>query len=192
MARAATPDDLYRFRIPTDPNLSPDGRLVAFTVQTPSPKRDGYRHAIWVVPTDGSVPARQMTIGQKHDLHPRFAPDGRTLAFLSDRRMAVEEPLEGVKEGDREDQVQVHLLPIDGGEARRLTDLPRGVDDFVWAPDGNRLVVATTSRAATMRGRCPSPPAGPATTRRATPVGLPVPRPPQLLVQRSRLHRRPG
>jgi dipeptidyl aminopeptidase/acylaminoacyl peptidase len=51
---------------------------------------------------------------------------------------------------DREDATQVHLLPLDGGEARRLTDLPRGVEGFEWSPDGTRLVVRSASRAATL------------------------------------------
>ena len=147
MTRPARPEDLYRLSIATDPRLSPDGRWVAFTVQRPSQKRDGYRHAIWLVPADGSAPPRQVTIGAKHDRHPRFSPDGTQLAFLSDRRTLVEdEP--GASE-DREDGVQVYVLPIDGGEARRVTDLPRGVDGFVWSPDGRRLAVLSASRGAT-------------------------------------------
>jgi dipeptidyl aminopeptidase/acylaminoacyl peptidase len=144
------PEDLVRLRIATDPRLSPDGSRVAFTVQTVAPRHDGYRHAVWCVPADGSAPARQMTIGSRHDRHPRFSPDGATLAFLSDRRLRVEDEPEAPRnEKDREDATQVHLLPLDGGEARRLTDLPRGVSDFSWAPDGRRLVVLTASRAAT-------------------------------------------
>jgi dipeptidyl aminopeptidase/acylaminoacyl peptidase len=148
MPRPASPDDLYRLRNPLDPQLSPDGRLVVFSLKTVAPTYDGYRHALWLVPADGSSPPRQITIGAKHDRHPRFSPDGRTIAFLSDRRSAIEEPPEGVKPTEREDAIQVHLLPIDGGEARRLTDLPRGVDGFAWSPDGRRLVVTTSSHAA--------------------------------------------
>jgi len=147
MIRPATPEDLYRFRIPTDPQLSPDGALVAVTVQSAAPGRDGYRHAAWLVPADGSAAPRQATIGARHDTHPRFSPDGATLAFLSDRRPLLEEEPEAPK--DREDGTQVHLLPLAGGEARRLTDLPRGVDDFAWSPDGRSLVVRTTSFGAT-------------------------------------------
>src|SRR6185369_3392086 len=81
----------------------------------------------------------------------RFSPDGRTLGFLSDRRPLVEDepdrtPVDGA---EREDETQVHLLPLDGGEARRLTDLPRGVDRFEWSPDGTRLVVVSASVGAT-------------------------------------------
>ncbi len=145
--RAARPDDLYAFRIATDPRLSPGGDRVVFTVESVAPSKDGYRRALWTVPTDGSAPARQLTIGHKQDRQPRFAPDGRTLAFLSDRRLAVEEQ-PGAPD-DREDVVQVHLLPLDGpGEARRLTDLPRGVEGFAWSPDGARLAVLSASLAA--------------------------------------------
>jgi dipeptidyl aminopeptidase/acylaminoacyl peptidase len=149
MPRPPRPEDLYRLRIPTEPRLSADGKLIAFTVQTVAPTRDGYRQALWLVPTDGKVPARQLTIGSKHDRHPRFSPDGRTIAFLSDRRLVVEEEPKAPKPEDREDGTQVYLLPLDGGEARRLTDLPRGVDWFEWSPDGSRLVVGSTSLATT-------------------------------------------
>jgi len=147
MSRPPQPEDLYRFRIPTDPNLSPDGELVAFTIQTAAPVRDGYRHAIWLAPVDGSAPPRQVTLGVRSDTHPRFSPDGRTLAFLSDRRPVTEEEPDAPK--DREDGTQVHLLPLDAGEARRLTDLPRGVDGFAFSPDGRSLVVRSASHAPT-------------------------------------------
>jgi len=152
MPRPPKPEDLSRLRVPTEPRLSPDGKLVAFTVQAAAPGHDGYRHAIWLAPTDGSKPARQVTLGSKHDRLPRFSPDGRTLAFLSDRRLGVEEEPDAPKDPkEREDGVQVHLLPLDGGEARRLTDLPRGVEGFEWAPDGRQIVVSTSSSGATRK-----------------------------------------
>jgi acylaminoacyl-peptidase len=143
---------MYRFRIASEPHLSPDGRLIAATVQTVATGFDGYRTAIWLVPTDGGE-ARQVTLGARHDHHPRFSPDGQTLAFVSDRRSLIEDEPVGSeakeREKDREDRVQVHLLPLGGGEARRLTDLPRGVEAFEWAPDASRLVVVTASHGAT-------------------------------------------
>ena len=165
MARIPSPDDYYQFRIPTDPELSPDGNRIAFTVQTVATARDGYRNALWSAPFDGSSPAEALTIGSRHDTTPRFAPDSRSLAFLSDRRLAVEEEPAAAK--DREDGVQVYLLPLDRpGEARRLTDLPRGVEDFDWSPDGRRLAIVSSSHGATQaedarrRGR-PARPPGP-------------------------------
>jgi dipeptidyl aminopeptidase/acylaminoacyl peptidase len=149
MARVPRPDDYYRFRIPTDPQLAPGGDRIAFTVQTVAAARDGYRHAIWSAPFDGSRPAEPLTLGSKHDTSPRFAPNGRSLAFLSDRRLAVED--EPAAAQDREDGVQIHLLPLDRpGEARRLTSLPRGVDEYAWSPDGARLAVVSSSHGATV------------------------------------------
>ena len=150
MTRPAHPDDLYRLAVPFDPRLSPDGRSVAFTVKRSAVGRDGYRHAIWLAPTDGSADARRLTIGARTDRHPRFSPDGRALAFISDRRVLVEEEPDRPREAkDRQDCDQVHLLPLDGGEARRLTDLPRGVEGFAWSPDGTQLAVLTSSLGAT-------------------------------------------
>jgi dipeptidyl aminopeptidase/acylaminoacyl peptidase len=149
VTRPFRPDDLYRFQIATDPRLAPDGSLAVFTVQTVAPVKDGYRHALWAVQTDGHGTARRLTIGARHDRHPRFSPDGRTLAFLSDRRMHVEEEPTAGDAKQREDGQQIHLLPLDGGEARRLTDLPRGVDTFAWSPDGQRLLVTSSSHGAT-------------------------------------------
>ena len=149
MPRPPRPADLYRMRIATEPRLSPDGRLAVVALTTSAPRHDGYRTALWLVPTNGGQP-RQLTLGLRNDHHPRFSPDGRTLAFLSDRRPIVEEePDRPSDRDDREDATQVHLLPLDGGEARRLTDLPRGVTAFEWAPDGRSMVVTSSSRAAT-------------------------------------------
>ena len=104
-------------------------------------------------------------MGRKHDRSARFSPDGRTLAFLSDRRLQVEEePTADAK--TREDGQQVHLLPLDGGEARRLTDLPRGADSIEWSPDGRWLLVTSSSHGSTrdedrkLRGKAAPPKPG--------------------------------
>ncbi len=166
--RRLAPEDLYRLRVPTAVQITPDAGSTIFVVQTANARRDAYTQAIWLAPTDGSGSARQLTIGGGHDNHPRVSPDGRWLAFLSDRREATEKHLEtdhhgpgapaGGRRGpeppssgpDREDTVQVYVLPLDGpGEAHRVTDLPRGVDSFEWSPDGRRLAVLSSSVAGT-------------------------------------------
>ena len=158
MPRPPRPEDLYRLRVATQPRLSPEGRLAVITVQTVASSFDGYRRALWLIDTAGETPPRQLTLGARHDHHGRFSPDGQTLAFVSDRRTLIEDAPGGSAGKDRngsaaagngqggkdarraEAASQIYLLPLDGGEARRLTDLPRGVESFEWSPDGTRLV----------------------------------------------------
>jgi dipeptidyl aminopeptidase/acylaminoacyl peptidase len=151
--RPPRPEDLYRLRIATEPRLSPDGRWAVVTLQTVAPTYDAYLQALWLVPTDPEADGgpRPLTIGSRNDRFARFSPDGRWLAFISDRRLQAEqEPSRPKETKDREDKDQVHLLPMAGpGEARRITDMPRGVEAFEWSPDGTRLVVVSTSHGAT-------------------------------------------
>jgi dipeptidyl aminopeptidase/acylaminoacyl peptidase len=147
-ARAPRPEDLYDLRVPTELALSPDGRFVAFSVKSVAPGKDGYRTSLWVAPADGSTPARQLTVGAKNDTAPRWSPDGRTLAFLSDRAGVLQAAGAGAKPGKaeapKEGGTQVWLLPFaDGGEARQLTDLPKDVSGLAWSPDGRRLAVVS-------------------------------------------------
>jgi dipeptidyl aminopeptidase/acylaminoacyl peptidase len=149
--RVPRPDDLYRMAIPFDARLAPDGRHVTFSVQRVGPSFDAYRQSIWIAPTEGSGSglgaARQLTLGAHRDWQARWSADGRWLTFVSDRRSLVEEE-PGVA-ADREDVVQVHRLPMDApGEARRLTDLPRGVEGYQPSPDGRWLAVRSASHAA--------------------------------------------
>ena len=117
-------DDLLTAVRVADPQVSPDGRQVAF-VRTTTDLAGGKRDAeVWIVPADGSAPPRQITRSEKTDEAPRFSPDGKTLAFISARGGAP----------------QVYLLDLAGGEPRKLTDLAAGVQDpLVFSPDGKRL-----------------------------------------------------
>ena len=164
MSRAPRPEDLIDLRVPVDLRISPDGSRVAFVVRTSAPARDGYRHALWLVPADGSAPARQLTLGRKSDSCPRWSPDGRTLAFISDRGGVLQAggagDRPGKAEAPKEGAAQVWLLPMDGGEARQLTSLPRDVSDLAWSPDGTRLCIvsAATTKAATPARAPDAPP----------------------------------
>src|SRR5918998_4079520 len=151
--RAPRPEDLYELRVPTQTDLSPDGRFVAFSVKSVAPGKDGYRSSLWVVPTDGSAPARQLTVGSKSDTTPRWSPDGRRIAFISDRGAVLQAGGGGAKAGKaeapKEGGTQAWILPFaDGGEARQLTDLPKDVEGLAWSPDGRRLAVVSGARSA--------------------------------------------
>ena len=149
-ARAPHPEDLYELRVPVDLTLSPDGRFVAFAVKAVAPGKDGYRSSLWLAPSDGSAAARQLTVGSKSDTTPRWSPDSRQIAFLSDRAAVLQAGGGGSKPGKpeapKQGGTQVWLLPFaDGGEARQLTDLPKDVVAMDWAPDGRRMAVVSSA-----------------------------------------------
>lgn len=130
-AEAARPDSLLNLHFPSDPQLSPDGRQVAFVLtrseeedpRKPDPAyaRPRLRSQIWH--SDGEQ-AAQLTRGEGSDASPRWSPDGATLAFT--RASAGAKP-------------QLYLLPLSGGEAQRITDFEHGVQDVQWSPDGQAL-----------------------------------------------------
>lgn len=121
--RYMTPEDLYNIAWVSEPEISPDGRRVAFVVTRMDAKADSYQSAIHIVDTEGGEP-RQFTAGAKRDTSPRWSPDGRWLAFLSERG---------------EDKPQLALMPADGGESRILTELPLGAGVPAWSPDSTRI-----------------------------------------------------
>jgi acylaminoacyl-peptidase len=152
MPRAPRAADLYDLRVPLEVALSPDGSRVAFVVKANNPKQDGYRLSIWLAPADGSAPARQLTLGANRETTPRWSPDGRTLAFLSDRESVLIKGGAGtdpaVSEPPKEGGTQVWLLPMDGGEPRQLSRLPRDIEEMRWSPDGKRLCVVSGATSA--------------------------------------------
>jgi dipeptidyl aminopeptidase/acylaminoacyl peptidase len=129
--RVLRPEDHLSLQGVSDPQLSPDGRKVAYVVGTVEGKSKR-RSAIWIASTDGSTAPRPFTGGPQNASAPRWSPDGRTLAFVSARPA-------GDDANKAADKAQLHLLPIEGGEARRLTSLEDGVRSCVWSPDGSKL-----------------------------------------------------
>ena len=125
--RSLQPEDIASLRTVGDPQLSPDGTLVAYTVGTMDLAKDKGASNIWLARWDGSE-NRALTFGVNKQNHSRWSPDGKTLAFLSSRT------------DEREDD-QVWLLPLAGGEAERVTEIKGGVEDFAWSPDSKRLVL---------------------------------------------------
>jgi dipeptidyl aminopeptidase/acylaminoacyl peptidase len=124
--------DLFRIKAVRDPQVSPDGKWVAYTVSTSSLAEDKSETRVWMAPTAGGEPL-PMTAAGTSAWQPRFSPDGRFLGFLAAR------PGEGEDKDDA--KAQVWLLDRRGGEAQKLTDVMQGVEAFEWAPDGRRLVL---------------------------------------------------
>lgn len=128
-----TPDDLFHIRMAGEPQASPDGRYVAYTVTEADKKENRYRAAIWLSTTDGTE-ARRLTSGQHRDGTPRWSPDGQRLAFTSDR------------DPDDKGKGQIWTIPVAGGEPERLTSLDRPVEDFAWSPTGTQIALVSKVR----------------------------------------------
>ena len=118
--------DVYQVRTVGDPQLSPDGAWVAYSVTTADSAKDKSDSDVWMSSWDGSQSIR-LTSSPDGESRPHWSPDNRYLAFVSSRQ-------EG-KGG------QVWLLDRRGGEAQRLTMLRGGIDDFAWSPDSRRLAL---------------------------------------------------
>jgi dipeptidyl aminopeptidase/acylaminoacyl peptidase len=120
-AKLLTPEASLNLRSISDLQFSTDGTRVAFVVMDP-PKGERRARHIWLYELKSGA-VRQITFSAKDESSPRWSPDGKQLAFLS----------------NREDQQQIYVMRMDGGEAAALTKGKRTVNSFAWSPDGKQI-----------------------------------------------------
>ncbi|MFT3775083.1 MAG: S9 family peptidase [Minicystis sp.] len=129
-SRRITPADLWNLPRVGMPAPAPDGSFVVVGVTTYPETGDEGRERLWLVPTSGDRTPRPLTAADVGSSQPAVSPDGKTLAF-------VRKPAGGTAP-------QLHVMPLDGGEARKVTDLPLGASDPRWLPDGKRVIVTSS------------------------------------------------
>ena len=124
-----TPEAMVNLPVVGSPVISPDGSTVAYTVRETlmEDEESSFLTHIWVATTDGSM-NRQFTRGDDSASNPQFSPDGKYLAFTSNR------------DGDN----QVYKMYLSGGEAQKVTTAENGVSSFQWSPDGERIAYTMT------------------------------------------------
>ena len=120
-----TAEKMMQYKNITDTNISPDGKYIVYVVRAPmmEGEKSEYNSQIWVTASDGSFDL-QYTRGDKSSTAPQFSPDGKQIAFLSNRV---------------EDKDQVFVMRLMGGEPEKITEAKTGVSSFKWSPDGVRI-----------------------------------------------------
>ena len=126
--RGLTLEDHSRIVAVADPQRSPDGVWVAYTVTTVDPDKDRRNTDVWMVKWDGSEQL-QLTSSPDVESSPRWSPDNKYLAFVASRGSEEEKKRGG----------QIWLLNRAGGEAQRVSDHKGGVSDIQWSPDSTRI-----------------------------------------------------
>ncbi len=143
------PADIVELREVNDPQISPDGKLIVYSVLRRVPAAEHDDTSIWLVPSDASKAERPLVFGAGSAGNARWAPDGRRIAFLSDRanplstrgsvpfKFGVEGAPAPAGKSDR--SRQLWLLSLEGGEAQPLTRMEGDIAEFHWSPDGGRI-----------------------------------------------------
>ena len=137
--RGRTFVDALEQSIVGDPQLSPDGRQILFTIDKADWKANRRIGHIYRINADGSN-QMQLTFGDRGENSPRWSPDGKLIAFTTRR--------------DPDANNQIYLLSADGGEARRLTNHSTAPSNLSWAPDGKSIYfVAADAKSADEKER---------------------------------------
>src|SRR5271167_1250602 len=114
--------DEFQIQLPTDPQISPDGKKIVYVRRFADPMTDRRYSNLWIVNADGTD-HRPLTTGNHNDASPRWSPDSARLAYLS----------------DTDGKQQIYVRWMDSGQTARITNLDQSPDAIEWSPDGKML-----------------------------------------------------
>ncbi|HEX9163635.1 MAG TPA: S9 family peptidase [Thermoanaerobaculia bacterium] len=141
-ARTIDVDDIMKTVNVSDPQISPDGKLIAVVVSRPNVAEDRFDSEIVLVEV-ASGKQRTLTYDRKHVSSPRWSPSGDRLAFLAEAPAAK----------DKEPSLQIYVMAMSGGDAMKVTSSPTGVQHFAWRPDGNAFAFVAADEAPERKDR---------------------------------------
>ena len=121
--RPMTPEDLYKIKEVSDPQVSPDGKWIAYTISVPDLEENSFNSDIWLIPATGGEPM-QLTKSPESDYSPRWSPGGEKIAFISKRN----------------DAANLYIIRIDGGEAKEITSSEKDLYSPLWSKDGKYIL----------------------------------------------------
>ncbi len=130
-----TIDQSLEWQSAYNPKISPDGKRVVYEVQKANWEENAFERNLWI----GEIATGEthaLTTAKKSSTNPAWSPDGKWIAFLSDRPGQIAQTPEGKK--------QLYVISADGGEAQQLTKVENDVSDFDWAPDSKRIAFSMT------------------------------------------------
>lgn len=139
--RTLRPGDIYKMQTLGDPQISPDGEWVAYTLSTVDSAKDRRNTDIFMISWDGKQTV-QLTNSPEGEGSPRWSPDGKFISFTASRQGSTG---------------QVWLLDRRGGEAIKLTDIKGDLSDYVWSPDSKKLAVIVREPLDTAKNKPPKP-----------------------------------
>ena len=145
VSRTPTIDQSLEMKSAFNPKISPDGRRVVYELQSANWEDNSFDRNLWIADI-ASGEVRQLTSAKKSSTGADWSPDGKWIAFVSDRPAQIS--------GSTADKKQLYVISADGGEAQQLSKSETDVGGFEWAPDSRRIAfTATDPESKTLKDR---------------------------------------